>query len=226
MNIMFLCGAGGTGKSSILREMEALRQKNDKMLVHTLYSSTRTSYAELGISDETSSLDMDDETRIRLQLTIMGNEREAIRNKVKEIKANPGYRGYDLLVVDRGPMDRMAYYLLTMMQCSKGACSPFFQMLRRNEQLIKEVTDNVVYVDFLYPVAWATKDGFRQENEFQTLALSLMTSSVLERFCEGSNVTKWSSNDFATHKTPKQKAKAILDRYTNLWPFGPDYSWV
>jgi hypothetical protein len=229
MNIMFLNGAGGTGKSSILREIEALRQKNGKLLVHTLYSSTRESYAQLGISNETSSIDMDDETRIRLQLTIMDNERAAIRKKVEEIRGREGYMGYDLLVVDRGPMDRMAYYLLTMMQCSKGACAPFFDMLRRNAQFIKELAPgHVIQIDFTYPVHWDTKDGFRQENEFQTLALSLMTSNILQRYAAGTGYKTafWYDHDFATHKGAEQKAKAIMERYTHLWPFGPDYSWV
>lgn len=226
MNIMFLNGAGGTGKSSLLAELAKLRSE-DKGLF-TLSSSTRQSYAQLGISGETDSLTLDDATRIKLQLTIMENERVAIKNAVEGISANPTRNGYELLIVDRGPMDRMAYYLLTMMECNRGNLDPWHEMLADTKAFLAGLKmDNIIQVDFTYPVPWPTADSFRHQNQFQTLGLSLMTSSILQRYAGSKDyrTVYWYDHEFK-QGSPASRAKQIFGRYINLFPFGPDYSWV
>ncbi len=217
LNILFLNGAGGTGKSSIIQELRKITSPETG--VWSLQSPTRKAYEQLGISNETDSLTMDNEMRIRLQLTIMENERELLKQKVAAIKADHYYQPNTLLVVDRGPMDRMAYYLLTMMQCAPGDVGPFFNRLHDTTQFLDSLeADHLIQMDFNYPVPWQTEDTFRQTNYMQTLALSLMTSSILQRYAGSpkSKTSFWYSHDLPLGNA-ETRAAALMKYYTHFF---------
>lgn len=182
INLLFLNGAGGTGKSSIITELKKIVVPEEGW--HFYYSSTRATYARLGFTDETTSLQADPQARIDLQLAIMEDERKGIEQLVNTIR-NENEHANPVLVVDRGPLNRMAYYLLTMKECAPGPITPFYDMLKLCTSWMDGLRVNTInHVLAPYPVPWATEDQFRDTNYLQTLELALLTEAILSRYAE------------------------------------------
>jgi len=219
MNIMFLQGAGGTGKSSVLKHLQDQWPEQSKGGVYTLSSSTRASYAKLGIGSETASLQMDNETRVKLQLQVMEDWATDITMKVALIKQSDPNE-HALLVVDRGPFDRMAYWLLTMMECQPGSVISFSECMDKMMGWLDDLSVRaVMYTEFPYPVPWSTQDQFRTTNELQTMALSLMISQMCFRYHLHSktHARYWRLEEMlATSADPATRAQEIILRYANL----------
>lgn len=219
MNIMFLQGAGGTGKSSVLKHLQERWPESQDGGVYTLSSSTRASYAKLGIGSETASLKMDDETRVKLQLQVMEDWATDIKMKVAFIKQSDPNE-HALLVVDRGPFDRMAYWLLTMMECNPGSVSNFTERMTKMLEWIDTLDVRaVMYMEFPYPVSWPTEDAFRTPNELQTMALSLMIGQMCFRYhlqCK-THARYWRLDEMLISTADAlTRANEIILRYGNL----------
>ncbi len=219
MNIMFLQGAGGTGKSSVIKHLQSLFADVGNGGVYTLSSSTRASYAKLGITSETESLVMDNETRVKLQLQVMEDWANDIAQKAEFIRRTDPNE-YSLLVVDRGPFDRMAYWLLTMMECNPGSVANFTERMTKMLEWVDSLDAmSVVYMEFPYPVSWSTQDAFRTTNELQTMALSLMISQMCFRYHMHSktHARYWRLEEMLGPQADAlSRAKEILTRYGNL----------
>jgi hypothetical protein len=216
MNIIFLQGAGGTGKSSVVKELKRMYPSGG---VYTLSSSTRKTYERLGIQSETDSLVMDDETRVRLQEAVMDDWATDIQIAACQLQDEEKEFGDRLLIVDRGPFDRMAYWLLTMMECNPGSVDNYVSKMNKMIAWLDGLeADIMLFVEFPYPVAWPTQDNFRTPNELQTMALSLMISQMCFRHHQDVKAVSryWNINEIAPAGTALDRASNMITRYSQL----------
>jgi hypothetical protein len=162
---------------------------------------------------------MDSEMRVRLQLQVMDDWARDIANKAHFIKQND-LNEHSLLVVDRGPFDRMAYWLLTMMECNPGAVTNFTERMTKMISWLDRLdAKSIMYVEFPYPVSWSTQDQFRTTNELQTMALSLMISQMCYRFHLDAKTHSryWRLEEMLTPTADAlMRAEEIMKRYEGL----------
>jgi hypothetical protein len=171
MKAVFLCGAGGAGKSSVALELA----KDEDYLV--MQSSTRATYARLNIPTETSAFALSLEVQQNLQNEIMEDHLAKIQETVSRISGN------QMLVIDRSPFDHLAYWTRTnaldVNSSMAGFMAQFLKVTTVLESLHLELAG---FFDFPYPTFWPTNDGQRDQNPIKTFEMSLMTSGMIHRY--------------------------------------------
>lgn len=182
LSIVMLCGAGGCGKSTV-----AERIKEDYANVLVMRSSSRLTYARLGISTETAALSMSVADQQHLQDEIMSDHLKQLYVAAQQAKE----KGHGNLVVDRSPLDHMAYWTRTNALDVNSSHAQFLARLGHVMQVINDLEANYIgWFDFPYPVPWPTADGMRDQNEIKTFEMSLLTSAILARYYD----MPWSRN--------------------------------
>jgi hypothetical protein len=185
LQVVVLSGAGGVGKTSVVKEMENLCK--DKIPFSVTKSTTRASYASMGITDETEALSPE----------VSFPKWEALQNRIFQdycanlvtCVRNAAFNNEKLLVVDRSPWDHTSYFLqqapqldLRTIEQRLIACQDVF------ETVLTDFGDrvNVTVWSFSYPTSWALddKDEWRRhapaaKNYIWSLSLRQMIETEL-----------------------------------------------
>jgi hypothetical protein len=177
MKLVLLCGAGGTGKSTVT--MELSKHKD----VTVMRSSSRDTYLRLGIPTETAAFGMDLNTQKMLQDEIMKDHMKKLDETVQSMRQRNVFDN-GILVVDRSPFDHMAYWTRTNALDVNSKADDFAEGISKvchfiDTRLMPEV---VGFFDFPYPTRWSTDDGMRDQNEIKTLEMSLLTTGLIQRY--------------------------------------------
>jgi hypothetical protein len=203
MKLVLLCGAGGTGKSTVT--MELSKHKD----VTVMRSSSRETYLRLGIPTETAAFGMSLDTQKMLQDEIMKDHMKKLDETVQSMHSR-GVFGHGILVVDRSPFDHMAYWTRTNALDVNSKVSDFDQGITNvchfiDNHLKPEV---VSFFDFPYPTSWSTDDGMRDQNEIKTLEMSLLTTGLIRR-CR-SRLSTFSTYDEMRPESPELRRAFII----------------
>lgn len=186
LHMLMLCGAGGTGKSSVtdmLLEMDAnnnelLRRHYDSVVA--LRSTSRKTYARLGISSETAALQSDPGLQLQLQDEIMNDHLAELHRCIDQAKSN---QGRVLLVVDRSPLDHLSYWTRSATLAPHLKPDLIFEKFKPIcAELDYASPDNILWALFPFPVIWKTDDEFRDQNLMKTLEMQMITIGVVSTF--------------------------------------------
>ena len=177
MKLVLLCGAGGTGKSTVT--MELARHKD----VTVMRSSSRDTYLRLGIPTETAAFGMSLDTQKMLQEEIMKDHCKKLDETVQSMHSRGVFEN-GILVVDRSPFDHMAYWTRTNALDVNSKAADFTAGIVNVMHFIETRLQPsfIGFFDFPYPTQWSTEDGMRDQNEVKTLEMSLLTTGLLQRY--------------------------------------------
>jgi AAA domain len=193
---VMLTGAGGTGKTSVARELKTVLEVRGIKYMH-IPSTTRGTYGRLGIDGETAALAMPVADQINLQNEIgkdnlaefltrvhqFENELELMRGENPEETMDPEEEPIGVVIVDRPPLDHLAYWIRSNALQPTDDVSAFET---HRDELIRELAhsgvDYFMWIDHDYPVPWETADAFRDQNKLKTLEMSHLVSSVISRY--------------------------------------------
>lgn len=186
LHILMLCGAGGTGKSSVTDMLLKMDDENNGHLrehydaVVALRSTSRKTYARLGISSETAALQSDPSLQLQLQDEIMSDHLTELRNCVDQAKAS---QGRVLLVVDRSPLDHLSYWVRSATLAPHLSPETIFEKFKPIEEVLDYAApDQILWAVFPFPVIWKTEDKFRDQNLMKTLEMQMITIGVVSTF--------------------------------------------
>lgn len=207
MDIIFLCGAGGTGKSSVTREMANLLadHKWPQFPLKVMQSTSRRTYERLGLKSETVALNSDINTQVTLQREIMVDHLAEIKACASVLagKRNP------VLVVDRSPLDHLAYWLRTAVKNPEAVLNDFYTGLNEIKNcLIETGAERSLWVQFQYPVPWSTDDGARDQNRLKTLEIQFTSETCVRKHHK--ILKKNKLMELPLEGTPRDRALSIL----------------
>jgi hypothetical protein len=216
LNLIFLSGAGGVGKTSVAKEILALGTEQG-LKVSLTQSTTRASYAKMGIRDEAlgRALTVEDQVALQEQIFIdyCENLKVSVDNAIKDDK--------DILCIDRSPYDHNSYFFQLVPTLDLRVIE---QRMDMADEVMKYVLNRGWNNDslriesfiwfFAYPTAWAQEkkeeeDGFR----YAPAAKNYIWSLTLEQMLSKYEIKSFSPYNLST---PKYRALRILDEITNL----------
>jgi hypothetical protein len=178
--LYFLAGASNTGKSSVINSIKELCL--DKTNAYFQTSITRDYYKSVGIENEIALKDLNEEERKKFQIDLFNyylkHTKEKLDNHVS-----------DLAVIDRSPIDHLAFILLSSPKLTSLEYSElivniyeFFNHLKSNYK--------TTICEFEFPCPWLSSnnlssDGFRDDPFGKNLVISyLITSEINKLFKE------------------------------------------
>lgn len=219
LSVVILSGAGGVGKTSVVKEIEALCK--DKISYSVTQSTTRASYAAMGIKDEVEALSP--ETSFPKWEALQNRIFQDYCNNLVTCVRNAVFNNERLLVVDRSPWDHTSYFLQQAPQLDLRAIEQ--RLIACQDTLETILTDfgdrvNVTVWSFSYPTAWALddKDAWRRrapaaKNYVWSLALRQMVEVELRAMTR-----KVYHNTFAEYdmRNVSQRAHKILESVSLL----------
>lgn len=192
LNVVFLSGSGGVGKTSVAKEIAMLCE--GKIAFSMTQSTTRASYASMGILDEAQALEpgFPRDRWEALQERIFSDYCESLIVSVREAVRNKQI----LLVVDRSPWDHASYFLQQAPYLSMEAVEARLNKCQDTlEAILNDFSDNLPEIEVVvtlwtlcYPTAWTTdasKDAWRRhapaaKNYVWSLALTQMVSNEIK----------------------------------------------
>lgn len=190
-NIVFLAGAGGVGKTSVIEEIRKLEPS-----VRVMPSITRKVYERMGLTDEKQAMALTSEQREEFQSLIFATYLEETSRFVRE---NLGHS----IVIDRSPFDHVSYktYILPEMTRTEHE-----NLVGQANKFMSSVYEHTVYTAlFPFPVHWATEnssDGMRFSPDGKNYCWHALLSTLL------------GENEASTHyleaKTIRGRAYEIL----------------
>lgn len=150
MKLLMFAGPGCVGKTTQLEAM-VLGAKGMNLKVAFHKSSTRKSYAEVGLSKESEAL-KDPEFNQTFQDKVYNDNLTDLLKAIDQAKLDE----VDLFIADRTPFDYIAYYFTVFQQYltinkieSKRVDG------RKAMQAIYDLNTDTQIVPFLYPVSWS-----------------------------------------------------------------------
>ena len=217
LNVLFLAGAGGVGKTSLSNALLKVGPEFN-IITSIVGSTTRASYAKHGLSSEADALNLDTEARLNLQRTIMedyGN------NLIENVKAHKN-TDTQLLVIDRSPYDHASYVIQNNPQIELDKIN---KIISQANSIIKQVkslseTESLVHIDiqFLpFPTPWSSsskiEDGFRYVPAGKNFIWSLCLKQLIEEQIPA--LTYFSSFKNSSNDTPEERANVIMHKLYN-----------
>ena len=210
LNLVFLSGADAVGKTSVAEELEELSTTN--CAIRLVRSTTRSSYAAMGIPSEKLAADMDEHILKALQERIY-------KDYVSSLIANIARARLDrvaMLVVDRSPYDHVSYFIQLFPNLG---ITDIRMRVRHADNILCNLNDDKTLVlalwFFEYPTSWSSdehieKDLFRRAPAAKNFVWSAllenliksMPSDVIKNF----KYKEVNTNNF---KSPKERAKDI-----------------
>lgn len=210
-HILFLAGAGGVGKTTTGDLLLSTVQATDPAVF--VKSSTRTTYARLGIPTEAKSLELSAKDFIEFQSEIFADYCKNVRNAV-----SVSAKDTELIIIDRSPYDHLSYLF------SKAPSLSLVDIVNRLDKaddlmlgLRKDFPDFKFTVCFFpYPRKWSNSvdvnDGQRLNKDAATYTWSNALLGMLTACLEG-RVDDFFAVSFES-ETKEQTVEAILKELT------------
>lgn len=213
LNLVFLSGAGAVGKTCVAQEL--LKLSTPGTPIRVVPSTTRASYAKLGIESERATTGMVPEMLMRLQKQIFKDYADSLlANLDAAINEN-----VKVLVVDRSPFDHASYYLNCLPSLTMEEIEEYLQLV---DLVFDGVVSNPMAVTsvwfFKYPTSWTSKtatedsDLFRRAPAGKNLVWSMTLESMLnEVVTRRGDLFKFDITD-QNHASPEARAKMIMHK--------------
>ncbi len=226
LNIIFLAGAGGVGKTSVAKELKA-QATSLGLKAGIVKSTTRDTYARLNIGTEGDAQSLTDEQKLFLQESIMDDYSRNLQDEVTLATVE----GLDVLVVDRTPYDHLSYrmvllpkltleYIETVLETLKVFSTELLlpRLLSITTQEYVKIKSSVWF--FSYPTSWAksgaANDGWRYAPGARNYVWSACLDNLLKEY-GGHLITTGLQGFFPYDRTPiKERAIKILTRQSLL----------
>lgn len=219
LQVVFLSGAGGVGKTSVVEAMKFQLEATTTKANFTI-STTRKSYETCGVRDEAHCASLSTVDKIRLQNQIFTDYCENLRTEI--VKAVDS--GVDLLVVDRSPFDHASYmfnlipdlvleFVARRVQEAKDAFTPA-TCTYYSSGVITEVEASLWF--FAYPTAWAklntASDGFRYVLPAKNFIWSAALNTIVLDYLQQPGNENIAFNTFEAYDdtTPHQRGTLVL----------------
>jgi hypothetical protein len=177
--VVFMCGPGGSGKGTVLKELKS--ELGDRVMLFP--STNRAAADKAGFSNEKEMLSLTPKDHTKVQIFIYKFYREALTKALTEFRKSDA----EILLTERSPIDYLAY--IDMIR-DPGSLTTN-ELTSHGVKNYKEVHDrnfDTFTVMLPWPVPWygngGTEDGFRHvdSSKESTLHLSgLNFASVLSR---------------------------------------------
>lgn len=175
--LVFNSGAGRTGKTSVVNAIKAMAPVFGRKVV-SMPSITRSVYAELGIPDEGTALDMSVDMQLRLQAAINAKYYSSAEEFLK------ASQDADMVMIDRSPYDHISYFLHGMMMHTtvdevKGKIEHANEWMA----MMGGFCSKQYIVNFPFPEPWHTEtqssDGFRRDPSGKNLVWAMLLDKLL-----------------------------------------------
>ena len=167
LNVVFLSGAGRVGKTSVAKRIEDIAKEieysvADRIPVSIVQSTTRASYAAMGIKDESEALSPGFAFPVweALQNRIFSDYCDNLVLSVKKSAQNKD----KVLIVDRTPWDYTSYFLqqaplISMVDVEErlNKCQDTVESILRDFNS-EDYSVSASIWSFCYPVFWTAED--------------------------------------------------------------------
>jgi hypothetical protein len=200
--LVFLCGAGGTGKTVVAQEME-------KTYGYTrMASPTRDFYKQEGVVNEIEFMNKPNQYRMEFHVRYGEYYRKHILNSIKSLEPCA-------FVVERSPICILAY----TMYHSQLAPLAFLQTQQELVwTFLSDLIDDGWFVSipfFVYPTPWAEKDdadGFRYTTGVKNFTVSALMLNLLRD--TQPNVQRLHAAAILDG-TPEERASGLVEELSN-----------
>jgi hypothetical protein len=179
LNIIFLSGAGGVGKTSVAEQI--MKQCQGALSAKLVGSTTRKSYAAMDVKDEKDARLLTPEQLEALQERIFNDYCD---NLLLECK-NAVFEECDLLIVDRSPYDHISYCLQMLPYLGKSVID---EKLERALEVLDALTHSYSDSDqevtltawfFSYPTSWTVDESLNKWQRYAPAAKNYIWSLAL-----------------------------------------------
>src|ERR1700761_5510958 len=161
-------GAGGVGKSSVLRRLVSLYGVKD------IPSNTRQVFQGFGISNEEDYKSRDVEFKLEVQLALARSKAELDKQALEEA------RQQDIIATDRSPIDHFCYMLNT---CQAAITESFLETyVVEMKAALKRFS--VIYY-FPLRTYFGSADGYRDQAYGPRYAVDALMRAALDKFRPG-----------------------------------------
>jgi GTP-binding protein EngB required for normal cell division len=213
VQVLYLSGAAATGKTSVINSLTS--QESVRVLAKP--STTRSSYAKLGIKNVAECDGLGLERQLELQAQIFTDYAESVyASKEQAVR-----EGYDVVAIDRSPLDHSSFLFQLVPELDLEFIN---KRMKDIDEVLTRVSDplttNGVTCNFVqtiwffpFPMPWADhksrEDGFRNAPASRNYIWSNALQNMINTLSPNYQVR---SNEFSISDTssPEERARRIL----------------
>jgi hypothetical protein len=194
--IIFLSGPGGVGKTTVGTKLqETLTAVGIKSEI--VVSSTRSTYARMGVATETDARNLSVDKLTELQTAIFEDYCDNIMDNIGGTVLAGDVK---VLIIDRTPYDHSSYFFQQIPSLTlddiRGRMAVVKDFLNKVHDLVP-ITKHLVF--FPYPRPWSTPsgsaDGLRANLDAKTYIWSLSMSEMTKLHLNPEHYQLWSLDD-------------------------------
>ena len=210
LNLVFLSGAGAVGKTSVAEALVELSTTN--RVIRLVRSTTRASYAAMGIPNEKLAADMDEHILKALQERIYKDYVSSLIDNIARARLDR----VAMLVVDRSPYDYVSYFIQLFPNLG---LTDICARMHHADNILSKLNDDKNLVPalwfFEYPTSWSSddrveKDLFRRAQASKNFVWSALLENLIRSMpSDASENLKYKEVNTNNFKSPTERAKDI-----------------